>query len=223
MLNPTRATDRPAAAETAYQHTKQRILTGELPTGMMLSEGDIAGQLGLSRTPVREAFLRLETEGWLRLYPKRGALVVPVAPGEAEAVIEARLLLESHAVEALLTRPEAARQGLAARLSAIVERQVTALDAGDLDEYAREDSQFHLELVAAGANSLLLDFYVTLRERQQRMIALSMLEDESRGRGFVAEHAALIALIESGDASGFHDALRAHLHRAHGIGEVAAR
>ena len=89
MLNPSRTADRPAAAETAYQHTKRHILTGGLPAGTMLSEGEIAGQLGLSRTPVREAFLRLETEGWLRLYPKRGALVVPVAPGEAEAVVEA--------------------------------------------------------------------------------------------------------------------------------------
>ncbi len=223
MLNPSRTADRPAAAETAYQHTTRLILTGGLPAGTMLSEGEIAGQLGLSRTPVREAFLRLETEGWLRLYPKRGALVVPVAPGEAEAVVEARLLLETHAVEALLERTPGARQALARRLTAIVARQIEALDADDLDGYTLQDSQFHLELVTAGANSLLLDFYVTLRERQQRMIALSMLADETRGRGFVAEHTDLVALIEAGDAVGFSTALRRHLHRAHASGETDAR
>ena len=55
----------------------------------------------MSRTPVREAFLRLEAEGLLRLFPKRGALVVPVSPAEVEAVLEARELVEGHAVAKL--------------------------------------------------------------------------------------------------------------------------
>ena len=76
----------------------------------MVSEGDVAGELAMSRTPVREAFLRLAAEGWLRLFPKRGALVVPVAPGEAEAVVDARLLLESHAVDLVATGPDDGRR-----------------------------------------------------------------------------------------------------------------
>ncbi|WP_223286039.1 GntR family transcriptional regulator [Kocuria atrinae] len=60
------------AAERAYAHAKARILTGELD-GELLSEGIVADELGVSRTPVREAFLRLQAEGLMRLYPKRGA------------------------------------------------------------------------------------------------------------------------------------------------------
>ena len=84
-----------SATEQAYRHVKSRVLDGSLPGGSMTSEGEIAEQLGVSRTPVREAFLRLEAEGLLRLYPKRGALVVPVAPGEADDVLAARLLVEA--------------------------------------------------------------------------------------------------------------------------------
>ncbi len=75
-----------SAAEQAYREVKELILSGGLPGGELISEGEIAGRMGLSRTPVREAFLRLESEGWMRLYPKRGALIVPVADGEAEHV-----------------------------------------------------------------------------------------------------------------------------------------
>ncbi|MBH0121440.1 GntR family transcriptional regulator, partial [Rhodococcus sp. CX] len=91
-----------SAAEQAYREVKERILSGTLPGGELISEGEIAAEMGTSRTPVREAFLRLETEGWMRLYPKRGALVVPVADGEAEHVVAARLLLEADAVRVVV-------------------------------------------------------------------------------------------------------------------------
>ena len=72
----------PAAKDRAYAYVKERILEGAYPGGELLSEGEVAEALEVSRTPVREAFLLLEAEGLMRLYPKRGALVVPVSPGE---------------------------------------------------------------------------------------------------------------------------------------------
>lgn len=68
------------AAERAYRFTKAGILDGTLPAGELISEGQVARPLQLSRTPVREAFLQLQAEGLLKLFPKRGALVVPVSP-----------------------------------------------------------------------------------------------------------------------------------------------
>lgn len=204
----------PPAAETAYAHVKGALLSGRLPAGEMLSEGDVAAELGISRTPVREAFLRLAAEGWLRLFPRRGALVVPVAPGEVEAVVDARLLLEGHAVEVAVATP-ATREALVAGLRALLDRQRAAVRAGDLDAYAEHDSAFHLALVAAGGNAVLTEFAATLRERQRRMIALSVGAAGERAPGFVAEHEALVAAVEAGDAAGFRTALRAHLHDAH--------
>ncbi|WP_431837300.1 GntR family transcriptional regulator [Cellulomonas sp. Y8] len=207
-------TPAPPAAEVAYRHVKDALLSGRLPAGEMVSEGDVAAELAMSRTPVREAFLRLSTEGWLRLFPKRGALVVPAAPGEAEAVVEARLLLESHAVD-VVVRSAASRDALAAELRGLVARQWEAVAAGDLETYAEHDAAFHLAVVAAGGNDLLTGVSVTLRERQRRMVALSVGAAGERAPGFVEGHEALVAAIEAGDAAAFRDRLREHLHGAH--------
>src|SRR5918992_2792030 len=90
--------------ERAYAYTKQRVLDATYAGGELLSEGEVAAALGVSRTPVREAFLRLESEGLLRLYPKRGALVVPVSAQEVEAVMETRALVERFAIEKAIAR-----------------------------------------------------------------------------------------------------------------------
>ena len=65
---------------------------------MLLTEGELAEAVGVSRTPVREALLRLEVEGLIKLYPKKGALVLPVSAQEITDVVETRLLVEQHAV-----------------------------------------------------------------------------------------------------------------------------
>src|ERR1700759_1858023 len=95
---------KPAAKDRALVYVKNQVLTGAFPGGELISEGEVAAALGMSRTPVREAFLRLEAEGLLRLYPQRGALVVPVSAEESRAVIEARLLLEQFAAGKVVSR-----------------------------------------------------------------------------------------------------------------------
>ncbi len=218
---PRRPSAPPAsAADTVYRHVKDALLGGRHPGGSMLSEVDVAAELGVSRTPVREAFLRLAAEGWLRLFPKRGALVVPAAPGEAQDVLDARLLLEGHAVEQVLAGPPGAREELVATLRGLVARQRDALDADtddvDLDAYADLDAQFHHAIVAAGGNAVLTQVAGTLRERQSRMVALSVGRSSARAATFVDGHEALVAAIADGDAAGFRARLAAHVHDAHG-------
>src|ERR671914_1352673 len=94
--------------ERAYAYTKQRVLDATYAGGDLLTEGEVADALGMSRTPVREAFLRLQSEGLLRLYPKRGALVVPVSVQEVEAVMETRLMVERFALDKVLADRKAA-------------------------------------------------------------------------------------------------------------------
>src|ERR1700731_1416330 len=91
--NPTGG-GRGAAKDRAHDYVKRQVLTGAFPGGELISEGEVAAALGMSRTPVREAFLRLEAEGLLRLYPQRGALVVPVSSEEAPGGLEARGVVE---------------------------------------------------------------------------------------------------------------------------------
>ncbi len=203
-----------SAAEVVYRHVKDRVLTGELEGGRMVSEGEVSTTLGVSRTPVREAFLRLEVEGWLRLFPKRGALVLPVAPHEIDEVLDARALLETHAAADVVTRPDDLA-ALVESLDAEIARQEAAHDAGDLPGYAEADAEFHRLVADAGRNSLLAGFYRTLRERQQRMTADSVRGRTAAARTVLDEHRTLRDLLAAGDVAAFGPALVAHLDTTH--------
>ena len=157
-----------SAAERAYAEVKGRILDRTIEGGTLLSEGEIALELGVSRTPVREAFLRLQAEGWMKLYPKRGALVREVRPREINEVLEARRLIESAAVANIANDADAIRQ-LSARLDDLIAEQEEAIRQDDLDAFAVADVAFHQAVVEAGGNSILSEVYQTLQDRQRRM------------------------------------------------------
>ncbi|MFI6867112.1 GntR family transcriptional regulator [Nocardia sp. NPDC050406] len=203
-----------SSAERAYHEVKERILSGALPGGELVSENEIAAQLGMSRTPVRESFLRLETEGWMRLYPKRGALVVPVPPHEAEHVTHARYVVETGAVRALAVTD---RTGVLAELTESLARQRELARAGDLDAFAVVDADFHRAYVLAAGNPLLAGFYDSLRERQRRMNSVALRQRGIDTDAIIAQHTRLAAFIESGDADGFATELADHLTRVHGV------
>lgn len=185
----------PTAAARAYAFTKERILDGRFPGGELISEGDVAAEVDLSRTPVREAFLRLEAEGLMRLYPKRGALIVPVSAAEVEHVMETRLLVERFALEK--TRP--ASPALVAALEALLEQQEREADEGALKAFVESDRRFHRALVAATGNNILVGVHDSLRDRQSRMGLAAIARDEDRTRRILAEHRELLAAIAAGD------------------------
>ena len=187
-----------SAGDRAYRHVKEQILSGALPGGELLSEGEVAAALGMSRTPVRGAFAQLEAEGYLRTYPKRGALVTPISPREAEEVIEARWVIERHALE--LARPE-----LGAELATLAE-------PGERD-FAEADRAFHRALVASTDNAILLGLYDTLRDRQRRMLRVGSRTGE-RKAAIVTEHRELADAVAAGDREAATAILRRHLDNA---------
>ncbi|MFJ6774214.1 GntR family transcriptional regulator [Kitasatospora sp. NPDC091257] len=202
------------AADRAYELTKDLILGGGLPGGTLISEGEIAERTSLSRTPVREAFLRLQAEGLLQLFPKRGAVVVPVGPGEAEDVLELREALESTAVGRITRRAEPL-DDLLRQLTDLIDQQREPARRADLGAFADADEAFHRGIVTASGNALAERFYETLRDRQRRMaVQLLQVRPERRPQrlaALVEEHAALVERIAARDAAGFTEALRAHL------------
>src|SRR3954464_8417643 len=172
-----------SAAARVYAHVKERLLDGSFPGGVLLSENELSQQLGLSRTPVRQAFVQLEAEGLLELYPKRGALVVPVAASEIEDVFEARMLVETHCAR---RAAQAAGPALAADLEAVIAEQVRAAreDAAAMTE---ADRRFHRKIVAAAGNAILTRLYDSLRDRQQRISVVAIAGDPHRAERFIAE------------------------------------
>ncbi|MCO5967420.1 GntR family transcriptional regulator [Actinoallomurus soli] len=212
---------RPSAAHTAYTVTKELILSGELPGGSLISEGEIAERVCVSRTPVREAFLRLESEELLALHPKRGAVVVPVSPGEAADVLELRLALERSAAERI------ARTGLPdehhARMRALLARQRALAEVADVAGFADADEAFHRCIVEASANRLAVRFYTTLGDRQRRMSISALRPRPERLPLLADEHEALLDLLRRGDDAGFASALLGHLTATHGSPNPAVR
>lgn len=197
-----------SAADRAYAFVKQQIITDAYPGGTLISEGEVSAAVEVSRTPVREAFLRLEVEGWLRLYPKRGALVVPVSAAEIRDVLDARLAIEQHATRTVIQAGQ--HHELAAELRAILGEG--SPDAPlEASRFTELDRQFHCVLVDAARNRLLTDFYATLRDRQLRMGTSALRRDPGRYDTILAEHAALTDLIDAGDAEAAADTLVAHL------------
>jgi DNA-binding GntR family transcriptional regulator len=196
-----------SATDTAYAYAKRGILDGRFAGGALISEGEIAGQLGLSRTPVREAFLRLEAEGLLRLYPKRGALVVPVSLAEVANVMETRVLLESWALE----RAAGGGPELHAALTQAVAAQEALVDAPDPAAFVEADREFHRLFVAAAGNPIVLQLYDSLRDRQARMGIAAIARSDGRLRQIVDEHGAITRAVVAGDGAGATAILRTHL------------
>ncbi|GAV42153.1 GntR family transcriptional regulator [Streptomyces acidiscabies] len=192
---PVPATRQPAA-ERVYAHVKQGVLDRRYEGGTLLTEGELADAVGVSRTPVREALLRLEVEGLIRLYPKKGALVLPVSAQEIADVVETRLLIEKHAVRKAVPAPAA----LIARLAELLERQKEEAGRGDLAAAAVTDRCFHAEIVRSGGNEILTRLYDQLRDRQLRMGVAIMHAHPDRIAKSLVEHEQILDALRSGDA-----------------------
>lgn len=199
------------AAERAYDYTKSGVLDGAIPAGEWITEGDVAEALGISRTPVREAFLHLQAEGLLRLYPRRGAIVVPMTSRDAEAVMEMRELAEGFAARAVVRRSDEDLDRLVSELSGLIDAQRAAAAAGEIGRFVEIDRTLHTAIVHAGGNHLLDDFYNSLRDRQQRLGVDALRGHPARLASIVEEHTRLVDHLLHRDLAAYEDALRHHL------------
>ena len=194
--------DHPSAAERVYRYVRAGILNRRFADNDLLAEGRIADETGVSRTPVREALLRLEAEGMVRLLPKRGALVLPVSAAEWRDVLATRELVETYCVRRVLE--SGAAPSLSPRLSAALATLEQAAADGDVAAYVAADRDFHAAIVAAAGNSILIRLYGSLRDRQLRMGAANLLgegglADSARTRRTIADHSAIANAIATRD------------------------
>ena len=191
----------------AYREIRQRILDNVYPAGHRALEQEYADELGLSRTPVREALLKLASEGLVEVMPRHGTRVLPVSPDDMREIYEMLAALEPMAAELV------ARKKLpAADLKPLVDasRDMTsALRADDLDAWAEADERYHRLLIALAGNRLLADAVQGLWDRahRARMVTLRL---RPKPVNSTAEHSAIVDAIRAGDA-----ATAARLYRGH--------
>ncbi|BBZ26013.1 GntR family transcriptional regulator [Mycolicibacterium madagascariense] len=208
--------DQKSSSEHAYRVTKEQILTGQARGGQLLSEVETAARLGVSRTPVHEAFLRLAAEDLLELQPRRGAVVIPASVQDASDLLEMRLALETAAVRRVCRTPATA-ESLFDELTELVTRQREVAAARDHERFAAADDAFHRRIVDVAGNAIGRRFYGSLSDRQRRMMADAAQRDSARLASMTDEHEHLAAAILARDVHAFETALLAHLESTYRV------
>jgi DNA-binding GntR family transcriptional regulator len=159
-------------SETAYELLKKRIMSNELAAGAEVDEMALAAELNISRTPVREAILRLSGEGFLEVQPRRGIRVIPISVTDMREMYDLITAIEIFAVWTLaLQKPS--REQLAI-LTELNKQMRTALDAGDLTAWTTADESFHRELLNLGGNKRAAEVGFALRDRVYRAHAVAL-------------------------------------------------
>lgn len=129
-----------AVDESAYAQVRSVVISGELPAGSWLREANLAQQIGVSRTPVREALKRLAAEGLVEISPNKGARIVSFTPEDVAELYDARAGFEPHAV--LLAVPRLSDDDVQ-QLSALNAQMEAAVRAGRLDDLSALNATFH--------------------------------------------------------------------------------
>ena len=196
-----------STAQRAYDFAKWAILNAVYEAGEVITEGGLANELGVSRTPAREALLRLEVEGLVRLFPKKGAVVTSFSVREAEDVLEARVLVENFTAG----RSFANRADLLPRLMTTHADTKQRRRESDTAGFTECDRLFHELIVDAAENGVLSSIYRMLRERQTLFTSTIMRGREDRMDDAITEHEKIIETLRGDDEDVFCAAVNDHL------------
>ncbi|AOO83275.1 GntR family transcriptional regulator [Bosea vaviloviae] len=208
------ANDRaPSLVDSAYAALKQAIRESVFAPGYQASAGELALRLGVSRTPVHEAALRLQEEGLVRIVPKRGILICALAPDDLREIYEVLIAIEASAAELAARLPEAERLLMAQDLARETDAMARALDAGDLADWGRADEAFHRILVERCGNSRFIRIIQTVNDQSHRARMLT-LRLRPRLPISTEEHRATIDAIRDGASEAAREAARQHRVRA---------
>jgi DNA-binding GntR family transcriptional regulator len=199
------------STEYAYRALKARILDSEFAPGAFVLEKDAADRLGLSRTPVREALVRLEQEGLLEIVPRHGARISALAPADMREIYEVLTSLEPTAAELLARRRPSADE--VADLIEACAAMEGALHASDLKAWAAADEAFHRSLAEHCGNRRLSDLIMTVwdQSHRARMFTLSLRPPPLQS---TREHRVILDAILAGEADSARELYRAHRRRA---------
>ena len=194
-------------ADKAYRELRARILDNSMPSGEQFTEEELAAMLHMSRTPTREAMLRLAGEGLVEVRPRHGMRVKPVSQVDMREIYEVLTALESTAAALAAARSDQGES--VALLRASIRDMDAALERDDLAAWAAADERFHTLLVEAAGNSRLTELVQTYvgQSHRVRMLTLRLRPKPSMSN---RDHEAVVDAVEA------HDARRAReIHYAH--------
>lgn len=190
-LTPIRLDDYKPLRELVFEAIREAIIDGRLTPGERLMEIQLAEDLGVSRTPVREAIRKLELEGFVVMIPRKGAYVADISLKEISDVFEIRGALEGLAAE--LAAERASEERLERMERCLVEL-AEVVEAKNPDSIVEIDTRFHEELYASSRNERLGQILSLLREQIQRFRTRTMTHPE-RMKVALDEHRGIVEAV----------------------------
>jgi len=173
---------------------RERIVTGIFPLGARLSDKDLAAEMNVSRTPVREALLQLRSEGLIVVRPRSGTFVFDVSESELSQICEMRSLFETGALKmAAAVNPAS----LVGALTFPVAEAALALEDRDYARCEALDTIFHETLIALSANKYLVESYRTISTKV-RALRSRLPQNHARIEGAIAQHRRIVDLVAVG-------------------------
>ncbi|MBB5753751.1 GntR family transcriptional regulator [Prosthecomicrobium pneumaticum] len=196
-----------STAQHVYEMLRAEIVMNALKPREPIREALIAERLGVSRTPVREALLRLADLGLVDIYPQSATRVAPI---RLEKVRAAQLIREAVEVEVVRRAAGAMDAAALAGLEGLIEDQTVAAERGDIRRLFELDEAFHRAIFAAAGLAAVADELEDVKVHLNRLRYVSV--DWPRSAGFiVAEHAEIMAALKARDAAAAEAAMRVHL------------
>lgn len=196
--------------ELVKEHIRTRIIDGEMKLGEALSENVLAAQLGISKTPVREALLQLKLEGLVDIQPQRGSFVFTMNPKEMEEFCEYRIILETAALRSAIENDE---EGLLVALEQRAKKMLKAVEENDLASYRRIDTDYHRQILQRAQNSYLLSAHAQLELKIQALRAHVTQRDRTIEVS-LSEHLNIIKLLKANEKAKALTMLANHIRSA---------
>ena len=193
--------------EEATDRLRDLIVQGKLASGTRLNERLLTAQLGVSRTPLREAFKVLATEGMVELLPNRGAIVAPMDPVRLAETLAVMGALEALAGELACER---ATEGELNEIRALHFEMLAYHARGDLAGYFKFNQAIHLKIVKYSGNAMLFNTYRQLNGNVRRARYMANLSKE-RWDAAVREHGEILAALGARDVAKIRELLSDHL------------
>ncbi len=198
------------ARDRVYDYVSRQILLGQFPGGSFVEEEQISSAMNVSRTPVREAFHRLEAERFIDLLPRRGALVRQVTAQELSDLYETRRLVEGYAIARICQ----GKLPIPSEMASLMKRMMLLRNSESHIEHVMMDWSFHRAMVSAGGNEVLAEAYDSLRSKKLRVATAAMAVNPQRIGRILDEHRQLLAALVSHDESTARQVLEQHLQPA---------
>ncbi len=177
--------------QQAYRHIRDEVILGKLDGRQHLTENFFAERFGISKSPVREALNRLESEGLITIIPRRGAFVAELSVQDIEEIFDLREALESMVVRnAMLDKKSLARM----RSAVMSARQFR--EENDKSNYIRADSTFHITLLESSSNTRLRKILENMRNQ---MLIVRARTFELSSHTSVKQHLSILEALEAGN------------------------